>query len=342
MATYKGIKGFKVKNVTASPSPLNEGQVWYNTTADTLNYATVSGVPAGTWASSNPINRGSSEAIGCAQAAPMTTSLIFGGFSAPQYPPGTNAGWTEQYDGTSWATKNNLPAGRAYLGGLGTSTTAICVGGYPYPGSASTTAFNFDGTNWTAGVALASAFSGGASWGTSTAAVVAGGDPPSGPTGSQIWNGTSWTVSGAMSVGRTESGAGGCGLSTAGIITGGTGPSTAGNVTEFYNGSTWSTASGSITAPAGLRSGFMFGDQATAMYVGGYIGPTYASTNQIYDGSAWAEGSDIANGRRNGGRGGGTISGLIAGGAPSTPPIGTFTEEWSAPAAAVVKTVTVS
>ena len=341
MATYKGIKGFRTQSVSSSPSPLIEGQVWYNTTASTLNYAGMTGVPSGTWASSNPINRGSSEAIGAAQAAPMTTALIFGGFSAPQYPPGTNAGWTELYDGTSWTTKNELPTGRYAIGGCGTSTTAICFGGGTYPASGSTTAFNFDGTNWSTGVAMTNGFAGGGSWGTSTAAVSAGGDPPQGPTGSQLWNGTSWTATGAMSVARPETGSSGTGLSTAGLITGGTN-STPSNATEFYNGSTWSTASGTIAAPGGLRSGFMFGDQATAMYVGGYIGPTYATTNQIYDGSAWAEGGDIANGRRMGGRGGGTSSAVIAGGAPSTPPIGTLTEEWSFTAAATVKTVTVS
>jgi len=31
MATYKGIKGFKTQSLGSDPSPLLEGQVWYNT-----------------------------------------------------------------------------------------------------------------------------------------------------------------------------------------------------------------------------------------------------------------------------------------------------------------------
>jgi hypothetical protein len=30
MTTYKGINGFAVQSVGSDPSPLNEGQVWYN------------------------------------------------------------------------------------------------------------------------------------------------------------------------------------------------------------------------------------------------------------------------------------------------------------------------
>jgi hypothetical protein len=30
MTTYKGINGFAVQSVASDPSPLDEGQVWYN------------------------------------------------------------------------------------------------------------------------------------------------------------------------------------------------------------------------------------------------------------------------------------------------------------------------
>jgi len=30
MTTYKGINGFAVQSVATDPSPLDEGQVWYN------------------------------------------------------------------------------------------------------------------------------------------------------------------------------------------------------------------------------------------------------------------------------------------------------------------------
>ena len=43
MATYQEIKGLKVKYLSADPSNLNEGEVWYNSTSDTLKVAVDTG-----------------------------------------------------------------------------------------------------------------------------------------------------------------------------------------------------------------------------------------------------------------------------------------------------------
>ena len=43
MATYQDIKGLKVKFLSADPSNLNEGEVWYNTTSATLKVAVDTG-----------------------------------------------------------------------------------------------------------------------------------------------------------------------------------------------------------------------------------------------------------------------------------------------------------
>jgi hypothetical protein len=34
MATYKGIQGFTIQNLSADPSNFEEGQVWYNSTSN--------------------------------------------------------------------------------------------------------------------------------------------------------------------------------------------------------------------------------------------------------------------------------------------------------------------
>ena len=43
MATYQDIKGLKVKYLSADPSNLSEGDVWYNSTSDTLKVAVDTG-----------------------------------------------------------------------------------------------------------------------------------------------------------------------------------------------------------------------------------------------------------------------------------------------------------
>jgi hypothetical protein len=48
MTTYKGINGFAVQSVGSDPSPLDEGQVWYNNASYAFKLASVT--TAGAWA----------------------------------------------------------------------------------------------------------------------------------------------------------------------------------------------------------------------------------------------------------------------------------------------------
>jgi hypothetical protein len=41
MTTYKGINGFAVQSVATDPSPLDEGQVWYNNATYAFKLAAV-------------------------------------------------------------------------------------------------------------------------------------------------------------------------------------------------------------------------------------------------------------------------------------------------------------
>ena len=38
MATYKGIQGYNIDVVSSDPANPKTGQVWYNTTSDTLKF----------------------------------------------------------------------------------------------------------------------------------------------------------------------------------------------------------------------------------------------------------------------------------------------------------------
>ena len=53
MTTYKGINGFAVQSVGSDPSPLNEGQVWYNNAGYAFKLA---GFNAAAWSSGGALS----------------------------------------------------------------------------------------------------------------------------------------------------------------------------------------------------------------------------------------------------------------------------------------------
>jgi hypothetical protein len=54
MATYKGIKGFSIQNLSADPSNPIEGEMWYNSTSNVWKVEELT--TAGSWATGNNIN----------------------------------------------------------------------------------------------------------------------------------------------------------------------------------------------------------------------------------------------------------------------------------------------
>jgi hypothetical protein len=54
MATYKGIKGFSIQNLSADPSNPIEGEMWYNSTSNV--WKVEEATTAGAWASGGNIN----------------------------------------------------------------------------------------------------------------------------------------------------------------------------------------------------------------------------------------------------------------------------------------------
>ena len=55
MADYKGIKGTTIQNFTADPDDPIEGQVWYDSTAGTIQYEIPNYNPAGAWRTGNDL-----------------------------------------------------------------------------------------------------------------------------------------------------------------------------------------------------------------------------------------------------------------------------------------------
>jgi hypothetical protein len=75
MATYKGIQGFTIQNLSADPSNPIEGQVWYNSTSNV--WKVEEATAAGAWATGNNMNTARD---GLGGAGTQTAGLAFGGY----------------------------------------------------------------------------------------------------------------------------------------------------------------------------------------------------------------------------------------------------------------------
>jgi hypothetical protein len=115
MATYTNIQGQNILIVSSDPANPTIGQMWYNTTSNTLKGS----ADIGAWATGGNLTTGRSLFSG---AGTQTAALVMGG--DPRAPAGTTS---EEYDGTSWTAGGNL--GRARNAGAGTQTAALTMGG---------------------------------------------------------------------------------------------------------------------------------------------------------------------------------------------------------------------
>jgi hypothetical protein len=158
-------------------------------------------------------------------AGTSTAGLIFGG-------PDAGNTTTEEFDGATWTTVNNLPANRGAGAGGGTQTDAFGIaGGYP---TIQTAGVLYDGTSWTAGNSCNTARNrGGGSAGGGTAAspvgFFCGGNVPAATGAAEEFDGTSWASMPSLATARASNGV--FGTKTAGVCAGGS--PTPSNVEEF-------------------------------------------------------------------------------------------------------------
>jgi hypothetical protein len=76
MATYKGIQGFTIQNLSADPSNPIEGEVWYNSTSNV--WKVEEATAAGAWATGNNMNILLGAVLG--GAGTQTSAVAAGGF----------------------------------------------------------------------------------------------------------------------------------------------------------------------------------------------------------------------------------------------------------------------
>jgi hypothetical protein len=168
MATYKGIQGFTIQNLSADPSNPIEGQVWYNSTSNVWKVEEATTV--GAWATGGNLNT-ARYFIASASAGTQTAALGFGGTT------GSITGVTESYNGTSWSPVTSLSTARNGLGGAGIQTAAVAFAGNdPVDVTGATEEWN--GSSWTSVNSMNTAryLLGGT--GIQTAALAVGGTPP--------------------------------------------------------------------------------------------------------------------------------------------------------------------
>jgi hypothetical protein len=121
MATYKGIQGFTIQNLSADPSNPIEGQVWYNSTSNV--WKVEEATAAGAWATGGSLGTGRyTRMIGGTQ----NDAILAGGLvPAPAI--------TEEYNGTSWSAGGAMNVIRRANTGCGVTTAAVNVGGTTLP-----------------------------------------------------------------------------------------------------------------------------------------------------------------------------------------------------------------
>ena len=317
MADYKGIQGYKIQSLASDPSPLLEGQVWYNTASTVLKGTDTAG--PGTWASGTAP---STPRYAAGSAGTATAGLQFGGFRDDTTAIGLT---TETYNGTTWTEVGDLTTGGSYGMGCGTQTAAFYAGASSPLTSA--LAQTWDGTSWTAGPAfLTKRYAGGGGGITTSAVYATGWKAPGYSTDSETWNGTSWSEGNNNNTGSSLVYSSGSSDSDA-MISGGGNPATT-NV-ETYDGTSWTAAT---VLPEAMKEGGGMGTGNTAAIVFGGLTPATPLTNKTrtWNGSAWTEVGNLGTARQGINQGGTTAGtgALCLGGSPA-PVGGLLCEEYT-------------
>ena len=174
----------------------------------------------------------------------QTAAVGSGGYASPGS-PGPLGGFlikTEEYNGSSWSTVEDMPTSLNNHGSAGTLTAGLIFGGEGGPshpegaGNVVTLSWHYDGTNYAAGGAKNTGGMGQAmSGGIQTAAWDAAGGHPSGSTAkTEHYDGTSWVTAPSIATARTFGGGATAAAQPAGMIFGGDNS----NATEEFTGET--------------------------------------------------------------------------------------------------------
>ena len=330
MSDFKTLKGLYIKHVSSDPPSPKTGQIWYNTSTQTLKVAP----QISAWSAGGNLNN---NVYNCMAGGIQTAALGMGGYN-----PGLShlavVNKTEEYDGSSWTETNNMGTARYSGYGCGTQTAGLATGGTSTSGVASLLNEEYNGSTWTEAGDISTGHGWGVMAGLQTAALIATGlsdpSPATRTTNAETYDGSSWTEGPNTNTARYE--VSGFGTSTAMVVVGGE-PNRA--IVEEYDGSSWTEVT---NVPGGIQNAGGSGSLTAGMYFGGANPtPAVSASTFTYDGTNWAAAPNLGTASSNGRRGDsetGNTSAIYFGRSPS--PLLAATEEFSS--AATVRTVDTS
>ena len=321
MGNYKTEHGFEIKHRSSDPPSPIAGEIWYNSTTQTIKCAP----QISAWASGGNLNTTRAGATG--MGATNTAAVITCGNLAP----GTDTNATEEYNGSAWTNSTNFPSTPPGQGqGNGPSTAGITAGD-----GANASTILWDGSSWTAAEDMPTTFYTGGMAGTQSGGTVAGGIGAGAPHNeSYDYDGTDWTAGGNLNVARYATAMSGTTSASALIMGGSLNPPHYDSV-ESYDGSSW-TAGPALTAARVYGNAGKTSPQTDSLFFGGATAPggTYSTTTMVFDGSSWANTSSLSTGRSSMGGAGSQVNALCAGGKTSNAVANAVnsTEEWTSAA----------
>jgi hypothetical protein len=331
MTTYKGIKGFSVKFVSADPPVAQEGEVFYNSTTEKLKVFTAQ-AGSSSWASGPSLATAVNQARGTGTA---TGGFIFGGGTSAQ-PGGSNQSQT--WSGSAWANAPTMPYQATALFGnndSGGASSSLAAGGRNGPGSGEglTSTASWNGSAWSSEATMPDGRRYGFSAGTGENIIASGGlaaSPPTGfPGASNTYNGTAWASAPALNTNRSNGGSGG--TFPSGIAFAGCSPPYCAsiNTTETWNGTSWSTSPGNFPTTSAPSPVSFAGAGMPSGNNGIYVDGTDAFN---WNGSSWSAGTAKSGSKTSGSHSGTPTSAFYAGGSPDT----TDVELWTTTAPSIV------
>ena len=330
MADYININGNNIPIRASDPTNPITGEIWYNTTSNSLKgqgFQAAAWSTGGSLATARYVNAG---------AGTLTAGLNWGGRATPIFSD------TEEYNGSTWTAGGNYPKAVSSHGGTGLQTAALSVGGVNPPSPpAYSDAFEYDGTTWANPSSIGRQGFGIKVSGTQTAAVATGGGSIGGPevrntTDTELYDGTSWTAANPFSTARSFHGTGGTEQTTSIIVGGRTGTSpneVASTAVEEYDGTSWTAGTG---YPVTIKENNGWGTTTDYIQAGGST-PTATNLVALYNGTTWTTGTSLpapvtlnatSQGTYN------TNSGLVFGGSSSG--ASAVTSEWTGAGPATV------
>jgi len=228
---YNGTAWTEINDVPAGASSSGGSGTTASSGAIFMGYNTSTSVTNATyefdgtnWTAGGSAN--TSRGAGGGTGSSADDAIYVGGTNAAA--PQTVYANVETYNGSSWTETTDIATASQLMALVGTSTSALLIGGSPNPTPTQTQSWN--GTSWTNIGALPTNIYGNAGFGTSALAIACGGLPPGTDTNANMraamfYNGTSWSDVAEMATSRASAnGAATNASATNGLVFGGYNP----------------------------------------------------------------------------------------------------------------------